>query len=69
MIQLTRLNDTKIWINPFLIEFMEETPDTVILFNSGKKMVVKERTIEIRQKFVEFLGDSIKNGIIKSKGV
>lgn len=69
MIEVTRLNDTNIWINPFLIEYMEETPDTVIFFNSGRKMVVKEKTTEIQKKFISFLSESIKDAINKSKGV
>ncbi len=42
MIEVTRLNDTKILINPDLIEFVEETPDTVITFTTGRKIIVKE---------------------------
>ena len=36
MIEVTRLNETKILINPDLIELVEETPDTVITFTTGK---------------------------------
>ncbi len=67
MVEVTRLNGKKIMINPFLVEFLEETPDTVILFNSGNKMVVKDRTKEIEDKFSLFLGKSIRNGIMQSK--
>lgn len=42
MIEVTRLNDTKLLINCDQIEFVEETPDTVISFLSGKKIIVKE---------------------------
>ena len=42
MIEVTRLNDTKLLINSDQIEFVEETPDTVISFLSGKKIIVKE---------------------------
>jgi len=67
MIQLTRLNNTKISVNPFLIEMIEETPDTVIMFDSGRKIVVKEKTLEIEKKFIEFLSSAIKLAIDKSK--
>ncbi len=67
MITLTRLNNTQISINPFLIETMEETNDTVIVLLSGKKFIVKEKISEIKDKFVHFLGDSVKYGIEKSK--
>lgn len=67
MIQLSRLNGSSITVNPYQIEFMEETPDTIILFQSGHKMVVKDRIKDIENKVTEFLGRSIALGIKKSK--
>lgn len=57
MIEVTRLNDTKIFINPFQLEFLEETPDTVLVFNSSHRMVVKEKAVEIREKFVQYFAE------------
>ena len=48
MIEVTRLNSTKLLINAEQIEFVEETPDTVISFLSGKKIIVKESRQEIQ---------------------
>ena len=48
MIEVTRLNGTKILINPDLIEFVEETLDTVISFTTGRKIIVKESRQEIK---------------------
>ncbi len=48
MIEVTRLNETKILINPDLIEVVEETPDTVITFTTGKKIIVKESRQEVK---------------------
>ena len=43
MIKLTRINGTEeFYINENKIEFLEETPDTVIALESGKKVVVLE---------------------------
>jgi len=42
MIQLTRLNKTVLYVNEDLIETIEETPNTVITFFSGRKLIVKE---------------------------
>ena len=42
MIDVTRLNGTEITINAELIEFVEETPDTVVTLTTGKKIIVKE---------------------------
>lgn len=48
MIEVTRINETKMLINCDLIETVEETPDTVVTFTSGKKIIVKESRQEIR---------------------
>jgi len=48
MIEVTRLNGTKLLINSDQIEFVEETPDTVVSFLSGKKIIVKESRQEIQ---------------------
>lgn len=48
MIEVTRLNGGKIVINSDLIETVEETPDTVLTFSSGKKIIVKESRQEVR---------------------
>jgi flagellar protein FlbD len=48
MIEVTRLNDTKLIINAELIEKVEESPDTVITLTSGNKIIVKESRQEIR---------------------
>ncbi|MBU6145640.1 MAG: flagellar FlbD family protein [Paenibacillaceae bacterium] len=47
MITVTRLNGTRVTINAWLIETIEETPDTVITLTTGKKFVVREQTDQI----------------------
>lgn len=54
MIKLSKLNREVYFINPSLIEFMEETPDTVISMTNGKKVLVTESAEEIIEKIVEF---------------
>lgn len=54
MIYLTRLNGEKIMVNIDMIELMEETPDTVITLNTGKKFVVREKTWKIREEIIKF---------------
>ena len=41
MIEVTKLNGVKILINPDLLEQVEETPDTVLSFTTGRKLIVK----------------------------
>jgi flagellar protein FlbD len=48
MIEVTRLNDTKLIINADMIEKVEEAPDTVITLTSGNKIIVKESRQEIK---------------------
>ncbi|MCL6548376.1 MAG: flagellar FlbD family protein [Alicyclobacillus sp.] len=42
MIELTRINGTKLWLNPMLMEAVERTPDTVVTMSNGHKYVVRE---------------------------
>lgn len=48
MIEVTRLNDTKVIINAELIEKIEEAPDTIITLTSGSKIIVKESRQEVK---------------------
>lgn len=48
MIEVTKLNNQKILINPDFIEIVEETPDTVITFTTGRKIIVKESRQEVK---------------------
>ena len=47
MIELTKLDETKILVNEDHIQLVEETPDTVITFENGKKLIVKESRMDI----------------------
>ena len=48
MIEVTKLNDQKVLINPDLIELVQETPDTVISFTTGRKIIVKESRQDVK---------------------
>ena len=51
MILVTRINKvTQFYINEDMIEFIEETPDTIISLNTGKKIAVMETAIEVIEK-------------------
>jgi flagellar protein FlbD len=54
MIMVTRLNHTPLVINPDLIVFMEETPDTIITLSNGEKIVVEEKVNEIIRRVISF---------------
>jgi flagellar protein FlbD len=48
MIEVTKLNGSKLLVNTSLIETVEETPDTVLTLTDGKKIIVKESRHEIK---------------------
>ena len=48
MIELTKMSGRKVLVNPELIELVEETPDTVVLITTGRKIIVKESRQEIK---------------------
>ena len=48
MIEVTKINNEKILVNPLLFEIVEETPDTVITMTTGKKIIVKESRQEVK---------------------
>jgi flagellar protein FlbD len=54
MIMVTRLNHTPLVINPDLIVFMEETPDTIITLSNGEKIAVEEKVNEIIRRVISF---------------
>ena len=54
MILLTRINKvTQFYLNEDMIEFIEQTPDTIISLNTGKKIAVMESPVEVIEKIHE----------------
>ncbi len=41
-------------VNPDLIIFMEETPDTIITLSNGDKILVQERVSELIRRVIQF---------------
>lgn len=48
MIEVTKINGSKLLVNANLIETVEETPDTVITLTDGKKIIIKESRHDIK---------------------
>jgi flagellar protein FlbD len=63
MILLTKINKAPIALNSDLIEYIEETPDTVITLTNNDKVVVQEGMSEIIQKIVHYR--RLINGLIQ----
>ena len=64
MILLTKINDVSITINSDLIQYIEETPDTIITMANSEKVVVRERMTEIIDRVVQYRR-SINNMFLK----
>ena len=54
IIEVTKLNGSKILVNSDLIETVEETPDTVVSLTTGKKLLVKESRQEVKNLVKSF---------------
>ena len=54
MIEITRLDGTRLFINSDLIEFIEATPDTVITLTNQKKMVVRDSADELIERILAY---------------
>ncbi len=54
MIKVTRLNGKEFILNADLLQFVEETPDTVITLVNHEKIVVKESRDEVARRVVEY---------------
>ncbi|MGP1403337.1 MAG: flagellar FlbD family protein [Catonella sp.] len=48
MIDVTKMNGMEFTINADLIEVIEEVPDTIITLTTGKKIMVKESRLQIK---------------------
>ena len=62
MIEVTRLNGTQILVNADLIELVEETPDTVITFTTGRKIIVKESRKQIKSLVKSYKREIMETG-------
>jgi flagellar protein FlbD len=63
MIVLTKINNVQISVNSDLIQYIEETPDTVITMMSNEKVVVRETMSEIIKKMVHYR--RLINGLVE----
>lgn len=66
MIKVTRYDNRIIYINPDLIEVIEETPDTIITLITGRKFPVREKTEVIVDLIINYYNKTnIKNIMLK----
>jgi flagellar protein FlbD len=54
MIILTKINKAPITVNADLIQYIEETPDTIITMTNNDKVVVQDSMEDIIRKVVHY---------------
>ncbi|HEV2647556.1 MAG TPA: flagellar FlbD family protein [Acidobacteriaceae bacterium] len=54
MIELTRLNGQKLYVNCDLLKYAEASPDTVLTLLTGDKLVVRESCNEVIALAISF---------------
>ena len=61
MIELTKLNLEKFYMNCELIEIIEQMPDTLITMTTGKKYYALESAAEVIEKIKAYKKELIEN--------
>ncbi len=54
MIRLTRLNQQVVVVNPDNILWADESPDTILCFVGGDKLIVREPIDEVMERVIKF---------------
>ena len=63
MVEVTKLNGSTVLVNAELIESVEETPDTVLSFVTGKKLIVKGSRQEIKNLVILYKREIAASGL------
>ena len=58
MIDVTKMNGSKVTVNTDLIETVEEMPDTVITLTTGKKFIITESRQEVKNLVILYKRES-----------
>lgn len=65
MIDVTKMNGLEFTINADLIESVDEVPDTVITLTTGKKIMVQESRMQIKQLVKAYKNDIFTGKILE----
>jgi flagellar protein FlbD len=61
MIELTRLNGSRLSINCDLIKYADSAPDTVLTLVTGEKLVVLEPRSEVMRKTMDYRASVLRS--------
>ncbi len=67
MIRLTRLDRSEFYLNPDLIECIEETPDTVITLTNGNHFLVREKLRVITERIISFKARIVRRASVATR--
>ncbi len=65
MIEVSKVNGKPVLVNPDLIRFIEATPDTVLTFTDGERLMVQDKPDDIVQKIIRFRRTCALPAIVK----
>jgi flagellar protein FlbD len=68
MIPVTRLDGTCIVLNVDLVQWVEETPDTVVVLSNGERLLVKESAGELVRRAIEFKRAVAAGPVVRDAG-
>ncbi len=54
MVEVTRLDGKRYYVNPHQIEYIESNPDTTLIMLSGKRLVVREDYQTVFRRIIEY---------------
>lgn len=54
MIEVSKVNGKPVLVNPDLIRFIEATPDTVLTFTDGERLMVQDKPEDIVERIIRF---------------
>ena len=63
MIDVTKMNGSKVTINSDLIETVEENPDTVLTLTTGKKIIIKESRQKVKNLVILYKKECMSTGL------
>jgi flagellar protein FlbD len=69
MIELSKINGKPVLVYPDLIRFIEATPDTVLTFTDGERMMVRDEPNAILEKIIRFRRSCALPGIVPASTV
>lgn len=67
MIKVTSLDGSEMYLNPDLIEIIQETPDTHITLSNGNRYLVLEPARVVIGRIVSYRGRLLRQGSVGSR--